>query len=298
MKTFKTLGIYGREKTSLLALPRRRLRLGTVLLHSTIISFCLIVLLPIIWMLFTSLKSMPDFYSAGLWPQQIDFSNYRFVFEHLPALNQNLTNTLIVTGFTVVLTTACAVLAGYALVHLRLPGRAALVTIMVTTLFLPARLVALIGIFEINWHLHLLNTLIGLILPYVALNSVVSILIMRGVFQQISPELVDAARIDGSGPWHTLWAVLLPLAKNGIVVVVITNFVFAWGEYLLAMTLSYDQSNWTMLMALVTGLAGISAYGYPQVAAAYLLFILPGIVAFAFLQRWFIKGLIEGALNA
>jgi ABC-type glycerol-3-phosphate transport system permease component len=209
-----------------------------------------------------------------------------------------LTNTLIVTGSTVVLTTACAVLAGYALVYLRLPGRALVVAIMVATLFLPARLVALIGIFEINWHLHLLNTLIGLILPYVALNCVVSILIMRGVFQQISPELVDAARIDGSGSWHTLWAVLLPLAKNGIVVVVITNFVFAWGEYLLAMTLNYDQSTRTKLVALVSGLGGHSVYGWPQVAAAYLLFMLPGIVAFAFLQRWFIKGLIEGALNA
>ena len=117
------------------------------------------------------------------------------------------------------------------------PAAILVVTVLVATLFFPTRLVSLIGIFQIQSALGLINTLPGLILPYVTLNLAFSILVMRGIFEQISPEMVDAARIDGASSWRTLREIMLPLAANGIVVVVIVNFVTAWGEYLLAVTL-------------------------------------------------------------
>jgi ABC-type glycerol-3-phosphate transport system permease component len=298
MKTSKTLRIYQPDETILLTRPARRLRPGTILLHATLIFFCLIILVPIAWVFMLSVKSIRDAYHPSLWPEHFDFSHYGFVFSHFPDLSRNLANTLVVTLSTVVLTTTCAVLAGYALAHLRLPGRTLVVSVMVATLFFPTRLLSLIAILDMHSKLHLLNTLIGLTLPYVALNLVVSVLIMRGIFSQISPEIVDAARIDGSSSWHILRAILLPLAKNGIVVVVITAFVTAWGEYLLAITLNTDQDAWTMLEVLVHGLGGMGVFELPQVAATYLLFITPGLLAFVILQRWFMKGLIEGALSA
>lgn len=279
-------------------MPRRpRLRLGTILLHATIIFFCLIIILPILWVFLMSIKSIPDAYTGKLWPDQFDFTHYNYVFEHIPSFWNNFTNSIIVTSATVLLTSICAILAGYALVHLRLPGSALMVSLLVGTLFFPTRLVSLIGIFEIQHAVGLLNTLIGLILPYVTLNLAISILTMRSIFEQISPEIADAARIDGASSWRIFYEIMLPLIVNGIVVLVIVNFVTAWGEYLLAVTLTNDQSVRTLPVVLATTFGGFGEWAWPRIAAVYIMAILPGLIGFAIAQRWYMKGLTEGALK-
>ena len=279
--------------------PRRsRLKLGTVLRHVAIIFFCLIVLVPIAWVLLMSIKSIPDAYAGNLWPKQFDFSHYGFVFENMPNVFQAFKNSIVVTFATVVLTTVCATLAGYALVHLRLPGRVLLIGLLVGTLFFPTRIVSLIGIFQIQKSLGLFNTLLGLILPYVTLNLAISILIMRSIFEQISYEIVESAKIDGASSWRILWQIMLPLIVNGLVVLVVINFVTAWGEYLLAYTLTNDQSVRTFPVMLAPISAGFGEWAWPRIAAVYMLAITPGIIAFAFAQRWYMKGLTEGALKA
>jgi ABC-type glycerol-3-phosphate transport system permease component len=278
--------------------PRRRgPRLGTILLHATLIFFCLVIILPLLWVLLLSVKSIPDAYTGKLWPDKFDFSHYGYVFGHIPTLVQNMTNSIVVTLSTVVITSVCAVLAGFAVVHLRLPGRSLLISLIVGSLFFPTRLISLIAIFEIQNQLHLINTIIGLILPYITLNLAISILIMRGIFEQISPEIVDASRIDGCGSFRTLWSVMLPLVKNGIVVLVIVNFVTAWGEYLLAVTLTNDQVVRTVPVVLASAFGGMGEWAWPRIAAVYIMVIAPGIVAFAIAQRWYMKGLLEGALK-
>ena len=199
------------------------------------------MILPLAWVLLLSVKSIPDAYTGDFWPKQFDFSHYAYVFEAIPTLIQNMGNSIVVTLSTVAITSVCAILAGYALVHLKMPGKVVVVSLLVGSLFFPSRLISLISIFQIQTKLGLINTLPGLILPYVTLNLATSVLIMRGMFQQISGEIVEAARIDGCNTWQTLRLVLLPLVKNGIVVLVIVNFVTAWGEYLLAVTLTNDQ---------------------------------------------------------
>jgi ABC-type glycerol-3-phosphate transport system permease component len=120
---------------------------------------------------------------------------------------------------------------------------------------------------------------------------------MRGMFEQISSEIVDAAHIDGCNSWQTFWSVLLPLVKNGLVVLVIVNFVTAWGEYLLAITLTNDQAVRTMPVVLASAFGGLGAWAYPRIAAVYVMVITPGIIVFAYAQRWYMKGLLEGALK-
>ena len=84
-------------------------------------------------------------------------------------------------------------------------------------LYFPTRVVSVITIYEIQDFMGLINSTSGLILPYITLNLAISVLIMRSIFQLVPHELIDAARIDGAGPWRTLWVVGLPLAKNGLV---------------------------------------------------------------------------------
>jgi len=278
--------------------PRRKpVKLSRVLLHATIIFFCLVVVLPVAWVILMSIKSIPDTYTGRLWPKQFDFAHYSYVFDRMPNVLQNFANSIIVTFSTVALTCICAVLAGYALVHLRLPGKVVVLSLLVGTLFFPTRIVSLIGIFEIQSALHLTNTLVGIILPYVTLNLTLSILIMKGVFETISHEIVEAAKIDGASSVRTLWNVMLPLAVNGIVVLIIVNFVTAWGEYLLAYTLTNDQSVRTLPVVLATVTGGFGEWAWPRTAAVYVMAILPGILGFAIAQQWYMKGLSEGALK-
>lgn len=281
-----------------LAAPRRpRIRVTTILLHATIIFFCLVILLPLAWIVLLSIKSVQDAAVGALWPKRFDFGHYAYVFKHIPLVFQNYANTVIVTSTTVILAGVCAVLAGYALAHLRLPGKSLIFTLLVASLFFPTKLVSIIGIFQIQMALHLHNTLPGLILPYVTLSLIVSVLVMRGIFEQISSELLDAARIDGASSWRILTEILLPLIVNGLVVLVIINFVTAWGEYVLAVTLTNDQSVRTLEVVLASVAGGFGQWEWPRLAAVYVMAITPGIVAFAIVQRWYMKGLLEGALK-
>jgi ABC-type glycerol-3-phosphate transport system permease component len=271
-------------------------RVRQVLHHGILMLFVLIVLLPLVWVLLLSVKSLPDAYSGKLWPEQFDFTHYRFVLERIHTLPQNLLNSVLVTAGTVSITTVAAVLGGYALVHLDIRGKALIITGLTATLFFPTRVVSLISIYEIQRALGLINSTSGLILPYVTLNLAISVLIMRSIFVQIPSELLDAAHIDGCGRWRTLW-VILPLITNGIVVVLIINFVTAWGEYLLAATMTNDQVRRTMPVVLAAAAGGRGQWAWPRIAAVYVVVVTPGVLTFILAQRLFFKGLMEGALK-
>jgi ABC-type glycerol-3-phosphate transport system permease component len=257
----------------------------------------LVILLPLAWVLLLSIKSIPDAYQPGFWPEHFDFSHYDYALTNIPTLARNMLNSVAVTLGTVVLTTICAVMGGYALVHLTLPGRALVLGLLVASMFFPTRVTSLIAIFETQRALGLINTTLGLVLPYVALNLALSVFIMRGIFEQISHELVDAARIDGAGAWRTLYGVLLPLTRNGLVVVIIVNFVAAWGEYLLGVTLTNDQEVRTLPVVLAGAFGGMGQWAWPRIAAVYIMAVAPALVAFALTQRWYMQGLQEGALK-
>jgi ABC-type glycerol-3-phosphate transport system permease component len=271
---------------------------AVVIRHAVINLFMLIILLPLFWVFLLSIKSLPDSMRGTLWPRAFDFSHYGYVLEKIDTLPVNLFNSIYVTSATVLITTVCAVLAGYALVHLKPWGAAFIVGMLLASLYFPTRVVSIISIYEIQDFLGLINNTSGLILPYITLNLAISVLIMRAIFQLIPHELMEAARIDGAGAWRTLWLVGLPLAKNGLVVVIIVNFVTAWGEYLLCSTLTNDQAVRTMPVVLAAAQGGMGQWAWPRIAAVYIIVVVPGIVAFAFAQKLFFKGLMEGALKS
>ena len=271
---------------------------AVVIRHAVINLFMLIILLPLFWVFLLSIKSLPDSMRGDLWPRVFDFTHYGYVLEKIDTLPVNLFNSIYVTGATVLITTVCAVLAGYALVHLKPWGAAFIVGMLLASLYFPTRVVSIISVYEIQDFLGLINNTSGLILPYITLNLAISVLIMRAIFQLIPHELMEAAKIDGAGAWRTLWMVGLPLAKNGLVVVIIVNFVTAWGEYLLCSTLTNDQAVRTMPVVLAAAQGGMGQWAWPRIAAVYVIVVVPGIVAFAFAQKLFFKGLMEGALKS
>ena len=144
----------------------------------------------------------------------------------------------------------------------------------------------------------LLDTMIGLVLVYVSYSLSLTVFVLTGFFQRLPNELMEAAKIDGAGPWRTLWLVGLPMARNRLVVVFIVNFVTAWGEFLLCTTLTNDQTARTMPVVLAGAQGGLGQWAWPRLAAVYVIVVTPGLIAFTFAQRLFFKGLAEGVVKA
>lgn len=270
---------------------------SNIVRHGVINLFMVIILAPLAWVLMMSIKSRPDAMRADFWPRKFDFTHYAYVFEKIDTLPINLFNSIYVTTGTVFLTTICAVLAGYALVHLKPGGGAFVIAALLVSLYFPVRVVSIISVYEIQDFLNLINVTSGLILPYVTLNLAISILIMRSMFQLVPHQMMEAAKMDGAGPWRTLWSIGLPMVRNGLVVVFIVNFVTAWGEFLLCTTLTNDQDVRTMPVVLAGAQGGLGQWSWPALAAVYVIVVTPGIIAFSFAQKLFFKGLAEGVVK-
>jgi ABC-type glycerol-3-phosphate transport system permease component len=270
---------------------------SAIIRHAVINFFNVIIILPLLWVLLMSVKSRPDAMQGRFWPTKFDFTRYNYVFEKIDTLPINLWNSIYVTFGTVFVTAICAVMAGYALVHLRPKGAGVVVAVLLVSLYFPVRVVSIISVYEIQNSLGLINSTSGLILPYVTLNLAISILIMRSVFQLVPHEMFEAAKVDGAGPWKSLWMVGLPMVRNGLVVIFIVNFVTAWGEFLLCSTLTNDQVARTMPVVLAGAQGGLGQWSWPALAAVYVLVVTPGIIAFTFAQRLFFKGLMEGVVK-
>jgi ABC-type glycerol-3-phosphate transport system permease component len=275
----------------------RRLRWPTLVRHVVVTCFVLSILLPLAWVLLLSVKSLPDSNSNKIWPDHFDFSHYGYAWQRIEVLPRVFLNSAVVTTGSVIVTTVCAVLAGYALVHLHTPGRRLVFGLLVASMFFPTRVTAIIAIWQIQKRLGLLNVTWGLILPYVTLTLALCVFVMRGIFEGVPKELADAARIDGAGPVRVLLGVMLPLVRNGVIVVVVISFVAAWGDFLLAATLIYDESARTLPVVLASVAGGWGAWAWPRIAAAYVIAITPALVTFGIAQRWYLKGLQEGALK-
>jgi ABC-type glycerol-3-phosphate transport system permease component len=276
---------------------RRKFRPTRILLHVVIVLFIFIVLCPLLWTFKLSFQDVPSAYQGYLVPTAWTFEHYPYVVTKVPTLIQNVTNSITVTIGTVIIVSAVSVLAGYALVHLPTPGKALVVAFLVGTMFFPTRLLSLIGIYQVQKLLGLQNETYGLIFPYVSIGVALSVLIMRSVFEQISVEITEATKIDGANSWYTLWHIMFPLVKNGLIVVILVNFVVAWGEYLIAMTLVDDLEKRTFPVMLARAAFGFGQWEWPRLAAMYIVAISPGIVGFVILQRWYMKGLTEGAIK-
>jgi ABC-type glycerol-3-phosphate transport system permease component len=277
---------------------RRLPRWGTILRHLVLALFALIIILPIAWVILLSLKSLPDAQQRYIWPKVFEFpDHYKYAWNKIPTLRQNYLNSILVTTGTVIAATISSILGGYALVHLRTPGKRIVLALLVASMFFPTRVTALVALYEIQDKLGLINRTWGLIFPYTALSIAISVFIMRGMFETIPRDLPDSARIDGASSFRMLLGIMLPLVRNGIVVVIIVNFVAAWGEYLLAFTLMNDQDQRTMPVVIASASSGMGGWYWPRLAAVYVMVITPGLIAFAIAQRWYMKGLQEGALK-
>lgn len=266
----------------------RRAALG-VALGIPLAVYAVISLLPLLWMVSGSLKDPREIVqSSALLPANPTFDAYVEVWTRLDFL-QYFANSTLVTAVSIVLALAVYSMAGYAFAVLRFPGRELLFYGFLALLFVPGVTVMLPQIL-LNKSLGILGTHWGLILPFVNGTAPLAVLLLRNFFAEVPSQLRDAANIDGAGEWRIFQSIYLPLAKPALVTIAILTFVGVWGEYVFSAVALNRPETFTLpvgLQYLQTG----TVVEWNEVMAGAVILVIPVLIVFGALQRYFIGGL-------
>jgi len=258
-----------------------------------------IFVVPLLWEVFRSfqpslaISSPPSSRTFG----QLTTANYHALLAGQDDIVRNIANSLLVAVLTALLTAAAATLAGYGFGRFRFRGSGIAFGLVLLAFMIPFQAVLTPLFLEMHF-LHLLNSLIGLALFYTAFNLPFGVYVMRNSFLAVPREIVDAARVDGASVTTTLVSMPRTLVLPGIATTTLYAFLFSWTEFLGALTLMTNDGLFTLPVALSnveTGTYGAVNYGL--LVAGAVIAMVPCIVVYVALQRYYVRGLVSGALK-
>ncbi|MFB7269325.1 carbohydrate ABC transporter permease [Streptomyces sp. NPDC056244] len=250
----------------------------------------LVSVYPFLWMVSAAFKNQIEVVRGGhLIPDDPTLSTLVDTWNKLHFFDFFL-NSLLVTGYTVVLTLVIYAAAGYAFAVLRFPGRGLLQKLFVSLLFVPG-ITVMLPIVLLENTLGILGTHFGLVLPFVNGGAPLSILLMTGAFAAVPAELRDSARVDGAGELRIFASVYLPLARPALITVALLTAIPTWNEFLLTRVSLNDPSTYTLPLGLQT-LSAENVPHYNNLMAGALIVVIPVILLFLSLQRYFVNGLV------
>jgi multiple sugar transport system permease protein len=262
----------------------------------------LFAILPMVWMLLTSVKTQFAAlqYPPDWWPRNITLENYTTLLSPTSEVGKDflryLLNSLWVSTAATVLGVIVAVPAAYAFSRFRFPGRQALFYGVLLRNMFPT-VVFLIPLFIMMRWLRLVNTQWSLILTYLTFGLPLSIWLLKGFYDNIPPQLEQAARIDGASRFQAFIRVVMPLSSPGIIATAIYTFVLAWNEYVYALTFLNDKSKLTLQVGLGRFFTEY-ATNWPGLMAASFISSVPVVALFLVLQKYFVRALTEGAVKS
>jgi multiple sugar transport system permease protein len=195
------------------------------------------------------------------------------------------------------LTSALSLLAGYGFGRFRFRGSGTLFSLTLLALMVPFQAVLTPLFLELH-AMNLTNSLVGLLLFYATFNLPFGVFVMRNTFSQIPGELEDSALVDGASVLGTLWRVMRPLVLPGVATTLLYTFLFSWTEFLGALTFLTTQSRYTLPVALLnveTGTYGAVNYGH--LVAGAVISMIPVVILYVALQRYYVQGLMSGAVK-
>ncbi|OKH24167.1 sugar ABC transporter [Hydrococcus rivularis NIES-593] len=260
-----------------------------------VVIFCLS---PILWQLLTSIKVNQDISAVPnvYFPTRITLKHYSELFSRRPFLFYIL-NSALVSIVSTLLCLAIGSPAAYSLARLRLPGEQIILTsVLIVTLF--PYVLLFLGLLEIIRAIGLGNNYLALIIPYTAINLPLTILVMRSFFQQLPKDLEDAAKVDGYKTIPMLLNIVLPMTIPALITTGILTFIFAWNEYIFALTFITRESMKTIPVATAQlGSTTVFEIPYGAIAAATVLGTFPLVVLVLLFQRRIVQGLTAGAVK-
>lgn len=261
-------------------------------------------LIPIVWIVATSLKSTAALADqqqnvfGNFWPKSISWDNYSLIFTggakdlFVPALWHSVVVCVVATFISVILATFCA----YAIARLDFPGKKAILVVSLTVSFFPV-IAMVTPLFNLWRILHLFDTLPGLIIPYITLTLPLSIWILSAFFQQIPWEMEQAAQVDGASSWQAFVKVVAPLAAPGVFTTAIIAFFTAWNDFVFSSNLTAARAQ--TVPAALNSFTGASQFTQPTgaICAAAVIVTIPVVILVLLFQRRIVAGLTSGAVK-
>ena len=263
-------------------------RVLKLLMYSFISLYCLFVLTPLTWMVFTSLKAPQEIFTnpANL-PNEIYWGNFERVFSS--GMGTYFLNSLTATAVAVSGIILVSTLAAYALARVPFRGRTLMYMLIVVSYAVPLHAV-LVPMFQLLDGFGVLNRLTGVILPYIAFGIPFTIILLYAFFLEFPQELEEAARLDGCSTLRTVFTIILPLSKPALLSAAIFQVVFVWNEFLIAMLVLTSKEMQTLPLGL-TSFQGEYTSDWGAIMAAVLLSALPVILLYLAMQKHFVRSL-------
>lgn len=269
--------------------------------HSFLIFISFLSILPFLWLASTAMKGASEnifIYPPEFLPKHITFENFKKVLELVPIL-QYAINSFIVAFFTVVLNLIFSSLAAYPLARMNFKGKNFIFFLVLITITIPFQAIML-PVYIIVLKMNLVDSVsdvagyLGLILPF-AVNAF-GIFLLRQAFITIPKELEESAVIDGCNSFQIFYKILLPLIKPSLSVLAIFTFVGSWGEFLWPSIILTSNKLFTLPVG-INELQGAFSADYRLIAAGAIVSVIPIVLFFLVLQKYFIQGTNEGAVK-
>ena len=271
-----------------------RERWGSVALHAVLVIGAGLALLPMLWMVSASLMpaGSASTYPPRLLPTEITFEHYRALFTRLDLGRYFLNSSIIalaVTAISLVINS----MAGYAFAKLRFRGRRRIFQLLSAGLVVPVQ-VGMLPLFLLMKQMGLINTYWGVIIPSMA--SIFGIFLIRQYAMSIPDDLLDAARMDGASELRIYRSVVIPNILPILATLAIWTFLSTWNDFMWPLIVLSDESHYTLPVALA-GLVGERVQDTELMMAGSVLTVLPVMLVFLFLQRYYIQGVMAGSVK-
>jgi multiple sugar transport system permease protein len=267
-----------------------------IVLYVVVFVICVVILYPYFAMFCTALKSRSEIFSADgtVFPIRALWSNFSDIWQKAP-MAKYMANSILIAGGSTVIALLCGIPAAYALSRMKFKGQTAFLGfVIVSQMFAPV--VLLIGIYKVIMTLGLTDSIFGLIFINAAFNQAFTIWLLRGTFIGISPEMEQAAKIDGCSRLQAMIKILLPVAAPGIVTTLIFVFINAWNEYTVALTLISTDTNKPLTVG-INIFNGYNMIEWQYLFAASLFAIVPVVILFAIIEKNLVSGLASGGVK-
>jgi multiple sugar transport system permease protein len=265
--------------------PSRRRQ--TVLLVAFTLAISFVMLLPLVWMLFTSVKPETDIvtFPPRLFPRQFTLQHYIDVWHRIPFARLYL-NTIIFAGGVTVISLFLDSMAAYALARLQFRGRGPVLALILIMLMLPFQ-VTLIPLYDLLNSLGWTDTLHGLIVPRA--TNAFGIFFLRQFFLSLPKDLEEAARVDGAGEFRIYRQIMIPLAVPALLTLGLFHFMYNWNDLLWPLIVNQDQAHQTLPSGLALFM-GQHVVEYGVLMAASVMSLVPVVLFFLLIQRRFVEG--------
>jgi multiple sugar transport system permease protein/alpha-1,4-digalacturonate transport system permease protein len=255
----------------------------------------ILFLLPIYWVVVSSLKSDAEItrFPPTFFPESLVWQNYPDIWSRLK-ISITFTNSFIGAVPTVALTVLFSSMAGYAFSKKRFLGRDAMFTGLIATMIVPPT-VLLLPLYFIITKLGMFDSLLSLILPFSV--TVFAIFFTKQYIDDIPDEMLEAAKMDGSGDFRTFTQIIIPLIRPALTTLVIIDFVQNWNSFTMPLVMLQSESKYTLPLKLAMMVQNTDSVPWSKILAANVLSLLPALAVFLLLQKQFINGLMAGAVK-